>query len=181
MALFWASFSCFLLFLDYVISCPTPSLIVSCILRKISSEFFYDQELSGHFRLGNCSSVFTLSFLLFFFIDIQNIDQELQKVNQTGDRLQEMQKELNKNLTDRKTEINDTLKKCGSPCGKVSVENLTPQANFDTVEWGLEEREISGWAKWIIWLHRKRPDWVMGMVNCSVCLGGHRNAIHDTS
>ncbi|KAG8135726.1 hypothetical protein E2320_008717, partial [Naja naja] len=65
--------------------------------------------------------------------DIQLIDQELQKVNQTGGRLQKMQQELNKNLTDLRTEINDTLKECGSPCGKVSVENLIPEANFDTI------------------------------------------------
>ncbi|KAM3835145.1 prominin-1-A-like isoform 1-T3 [Vipera latastei] len=65
--------------------------------------------------------------------DIQSIDQELQKVNQTGARLQEMQKQLNKNLTDLRTEINATLKECGSPCGEVSVENLMPEANFDTI------------------------------------------------
>uniref|UniRef100_A0A0B8RWQ1 Prominin-3 n=1 Tax=Philothamnus irregularis TaxID=1899461 RepID=A0A0B8RWQ1_9SAUR len=65
--------------------------------------------------------------------DIHNIDQELQKINQTGARLQEMQKELNKYLTDLRNEINETLKECGSSCGKVSVENLTPEANFDTI------------------------------------------------
>uniref|UniRef100_A0A2D4FKB0 Prominin-1-A n=1 Tax=Micrurus corallinus TaxID=54390 RepID=A0A2D4FKB0_MICCO len=65
--------------------------------------------------------------------DIQRIDQELQKVNQTGGRLQKMQQELNKNLTDLRTEINDTLKECGNPCGEVSVENLIPEANFDTI------------------------------------------------
>lgn len=118
----------------------------------------------------------------FFFIDIQSIDQELQKVNQTAARLQEIQKELNKKLTDLRTEINATLKECGSPCGDVSVENLTPEANFDTVEWGLEEREIYEWAGWIIGRHRKRSDWVRGTVNCSMFFGGgHRNAINDTS
>ncbi|XP_070802112.1 prominin-1-A-like [Pituophis catenifer annectens] len=65
--------------------------------------------------------------------DIHSIDQELQKVNQTGARLQEMQKELNKNLTGLRNEINETLKECGSSCGKVSVENLTPETNFDTI------------------------------------------------
>ncbi|XP_034295794.1 prominin-1-A-like [Pantherophis guttatus] len=65
--------------------------------------------------------------------DIHSIDQELQKVNRTGARLQEMQKELNKNLTDLRNEINETLKECGSSCGKVSVENLTPETNFDTI------------------------------------------------
>uniref|UniRef100_J3SF22 Prominin-3 n=1 Tax=Crotalus adamanteus TaxID=8729 RepID=J3SF22_CROAD len=65
--------------------------------------------------------------------DIQSIDQELQKVNQTGARLQEIQKELNKKLTDLRTEINATLKECGSPCEEVSVENLTPEANFDMI------------------------------------------------
>ncbi|XP_026556963.1 prominin-1-A-like [Pseudonaja textilis] len=65
--------------------------------------------------------------------DIQHIDQELQKVNQTGGRLQKMQQELNKNLTDLRTEINGTLKECGSPCGEVSIENLIPEANFDTI------------------------------------------------
>ncbi|XP_070609013.1 prominin-1-A-like [Erythrolamprus reginae] len=65
--------------------------------------------------------------------DIESIGQELQKVNKTGDRLKEMQNELNKNLTDLRTSLNSTLKKCGSPCEKVSVENLTPEANFDTI------------------------------------------------
>lgn len=133
-------------------------------MHKIISKFFYNRELSGHCRLWNSSSVFPLSFLL-FFIDIQSIDQELQKVNQTGARLQEIQKELNKNLTDLRTKINATLKECGSPCGEVSVENLTPEANFDTVEWGLEERERYEWAGWTIGQHRKRSDWARGTVN----------------
>ncbi|XP_013909432.1 PREDICTED: prominin-1-A-like [Thamnophis sirtalis] len=65
--------------------------------------------------------------------DIQSIDRELQKVNQTGARLQKMQEELNKNLTDLRNDINETLKTCGSRCEKVSVENLTPEANFSTI------------------------------------------------
>ncbi|KAM6444188.1 prominin-1-A-like isoform 3-T3 [Liasis olivaceus] len=75
----------------------------------------------------------TLSIAEQLLQDINSIEKELQKVNQTGVRLQEMQKELEKNLTRLRTEINDTLNHCGSPCRNVSIENLMPGANFNTI------------------------------------------------
>ncbi|XP_063163106.1 prominin-1-A-like [Candoia aspera] len=65
--------------------------------------------------------------------DIHSIEEKLQKFNQTGVRLQELQMELDQNLTHLRTEINDTLNSCGSLCGKVSIENLEPGAKFDTI------------------------------------------------
>ncbi|XP_020646469.3 prominin-1-A isoform X1 [Pogona vitticeps] len=65
--------------------------------------------------------------------EIVRAEQELKNVNESGHRLQELQKELSRNLTTLRDKINETLKKCGKPCQNVSVDNLTTGANFSMV------------------------------------------------
>ncbi|KAJ6669208.1 hypothetical protein lerEdw1_008017 [Lerista edwardsae] len=61
------------------------------------------------------------------------VERELQTVNKTGSHLQHLQKELSQNLTKLRSEINNTLNECGSPCQDVSVNNLVLGSSFNEV------------------------------------------------
>ncbi|XP_065264811.1 prominin-1-A-like [Emys orbicularis] len=60
-------------------------------------------------------------------------DRELQAVNQSGLRLQQLQGELNQNLSRLQDRINRTLQSCDPPCAQVSVSGLAPDADFRMV------------------------------------------------
>ncbi|KAH0623822.1 hypothetical protein JD844_006968, partial [Phrynosoma platyrhinos] len=64
---------------------------------------------------------------------IGSVEQELKEVNRSSSRLQILQKELDRNLTILRNNINKTLNDCGVPCQNVSVQNLKPGANLSTV------------------------------------------------
>ncbi|XP_044292887.1 prominin-1-A-like [Varanus komodoensis] len=64
---------------------------------------------------------------------ISSVKQELHTVNQSAHQLQYLQKELEKKLSTVRDNINKTLKDCGEPCQKVSVNNLKPGANLSTI------------------------------------------------
>ncbi|KAM9132772.1 prominin-1-A-like isoform 3-T3 [Pangshura tecta] len=61
------------------------------------------------------------------------VEQELRAVNESGQRLQQLQGELSQNLSRLQEQINQTLQNCGQPCDQVSVSGLAPEANFSMV------------------------------------------------
>ncbi|XP_034633227.1 prominin-1-A-like [Trachemys scripta elegans] len=60
-------------------------------------------------------------------------DRELRAVNQSGLRLQQLQRELTQNLSRLQERINRTLQSCDPPCTQVSVSGLAPDADFSMV------------------------------------------------
>uniref|UniRef100_A0A8C3FCK6 Prominin-1-A-like n=1 Tax=Chrysemys picta bellii TaxID=8478 RepID=A0A8C3FCK6_CHRPI len=60
-------------------------------------------------------------------------DRELRAVNESGLRLQQLQRELTQNLSRLQERINRTLQSCDPPCAQVSVSGLAPDADFSTV------------------------------------------------
>nr|XP_032633934.1 prominin-1-A-like isoform X2 [Chelonoidis abingdonii] len=61
------------------------------------------------------------------------VEQELRAVNESGQRLQQLQGELSQNLSRLQERINQTLQSCGQSCTQVSVSGLAPEANFSMV------------------------------------------------
>ncbi|XP_061492228.1 prominin-1-A-like isoform X2 [Rhineura floridana] len=67
------------------------------------------------------------------FNAISFVEKELQTVNDSRSYLQQLQKELDQNLTIVRDDINKTLQECGRPCQNVSVERLEPGANLTAI------------------------------------------------
>uniref|UniRef100_A0A8C8R8J7 Prominin-1-A-like n=1 Tax=Pelusios castaneus TaxID=367368 RepID=A0A8C8R8J7_9SAUR len=63
----------------------------------------------------------------------EQVRSELHAVNSSHQRLQQLQGELSRNLSQLQERINRTVQDCGRPCSDVSVSSLAPAANFSMV------------------------------------------------
>ncbi|XP_067393356.1 prominin-1-A-like [Emydura macquarii macquarii] len=72
------------------------------------------------------------------------VQSQLHAVNDSGQRLQQLQGTLSQNLSRLQVQINRTLQACGAPCSQVSVSGLAFAADFGTVPDVSSQLELLG-------------------------------------